>query len=157
MSLVIRPAREADVAEMSRVLIASITELCAADHGNRADRLASWTANKTPEGVRAMLGQAGLSVLVGELDGQIAAVGAMVPANGEIALNYVDPAARFRGVSKAMLAAMEAELRRQGVAEARLTSTITARGFYHAAGWSDDDSRVACQGGEGYRMRKLLG
>ena len=54
MRPVIRPAREADVPEMSRVLIASITELCAADHGNRADRLASWTANKTPEGVRAL-------------------------------------------------------------------------------------------------------
>lgn len=141
---------------MSRVLIASITELCAADHGNRAERLASWTANKTPDGVKAMFAQPGLSLLVGELDGQLAAVGAIIPAKGEIALNYVDPAARFRGVSKALLSAMEAELLRQGVVEARLTSTITARAFYHAAGWIDDDARVACQGGEGYRMRKRL-
>ena len=141
---------------MSRVLIASITELCAADHGNRAERLASWTANKTPEGVKAMLAQPGLSVLVGELDEQVVAVGAIIPTNGEIALNYVDPGARFRGVSKALLSAMEADLLRQGIAEARLTSTITARAFYHAAGWADDDARVACQGGEGYRMRKRL-
>ena len=92
---------------MSRVLIASITELCAADHGNGAERLASWTANKTPDGVKAMFAEPGLSLLVGELDGQVAAVGAMIPASGEIALNYVDPGARFRGVSKALLSAME--------------------------------------------------
>lgn len=156
MSIAVRPARPDDVPDMSRVLIASITELCAADHGNGAERLASWTANKTPDGVKAMFAQPGLSLLVGVLDGRVAAVGAMIPANGEIALNYVDPAARFRGVSKALLSTMEAELRRQGVAEARLTSTITARAFYHAVGWTDDDARVACQGGEGYRMRKRL-
>lgn len=157
MSLVVRPARETDVTEMSRVLIASITELCAADHGDQPERVASWTANKTPEGVRIMLGQAGLSLFVGELDGRVAAVGAVVPAGGEIALNYVDPAARFRGVSKALLSALEAELQAHGVTEARLTSTTTARRFYRAAGWSDDGGKAACQGGEGYRMRKLLG
>ena len=156
MNLVIRPAREADVPDMSRVLIASITELCAADHGNGAERLASWTANKTPDGVKAMFAEPGLSLLVGELGGRVVAVGAMIPASGEIALNYVDPTARFRGVSKALLSTMEAELQRQGISEARLTSTITARAFYHAAGWIDDDARVACQGGEGYRMRKRL-
>ena len=156
MSLVIRPARVADVPDMSRVLIASITELCAADHEGNPARIADWTANKSKASVESMLVREGLFVVVAELDGVVVAVGATT-ADGEIALNYVDPAARFRGVSKALLAAMEAELLRQGVAEARLTSTITARAFYHGAGWIDDDTRVACQGGEGYRMRKQLG
>jgi GNAT superfamily N-acetyltransferase len=156
VNLVVRPARKADIAAMSRVLIASITELCGADHGGQAERLAAWTANKTPEEVGAMLGRSGMSLFVGELDGQVAAVGAVTPKSGEVALNYVDPGMRFRGVSKALLLAMEAELQRHGVAEAHLTSTLTARAFYHAAGWRDDDSKVACQGGEGYRMRKRL-
>ena len=156
MSLRIRPACAADLAEMSRVLIASITELCAPDHGGKAERLASWTANKTPEGVRAMLDNAALRLFVAELDGRVAAVGAILPASGEISLNYVDPDARFRGVSKALLAALETELRAHGVVEAQLTSTITARAFYRAAGWTDDASKVACQGGQGYRMRKTL-
>ncbi|KRA47909.1 GNAT family N-acetyltransferase [Devosia sp. Root635] len=156
MSLIVRPAREADVPEMSRLLIASITELCAADHGGRPEQLAAWTANKDEAGVRAMIDNAALCLLVAELDGRLAAVGAVVPANGEVALNYVDPGRRFRGVSKALLAALESELQGHGVIEAQLTSTMTARAFYHAAGWTDDDDRVACQGGSGYRMTKCL-
>ena len=156
MSILVRPANQVDVAEMSRVLLASITELCVADHGRSPERLASWTANKTPEGVGAMLASPGLRMLVAELDGRVAAVGAVVPDRGEVALNYVDPAARFRGVSKALLGALESELRAAGVVEAQLTSTLTARSFYQAAGWREDATPVACMGGEGHRMRKRL-
>ncbi len=156
MSILVRKAIAADVPEMSRVLIASITELCIADHGQSPERLATWTANKTPDGVSAMLTNPNLRMLVAELDGRVAAVGAVVPGNGEVSLNYVDPATRFRGVSKALLSALEAELRSHGVVEAQLTSTTTARGFYHAAGWSEDTAPVACMGGEGHRMRKRL-
>ena len=155
--ILVRPATEADLPEMSRVLIASITELCIADHRGAPERLAGWTANKTPEGVARMLANPQLRLLVAELDGRVAAVGAVVPESGEVSLNYVDPAARFRGVSKALLAVLEAELRGHGVVEAQLTSTITARGFYHAAGWREDAAPVACMGGEGHRMRKRLG
>lgn len=156
MSLVIRRARADDVPEMSRVLIASITQLCGADHGDAPERLAAWTANKGPDGVAGMLANPQLHLLVAELDGQVAAVGAIVAANGEVALNYVDPDARFRGVSKAMLAALETQLFEHGVVDAQLTSTITARAFYRAAGWTEDASLVACMGGHGYRMRKRL-
>ena len=156
MSVLVRPARAADVPAMSRVLIASITELCGADHGGDPERLATWTANKTPDGVSAMLANPSLRLLVAELDGRVAAVGAVVPADGEVSLNYVDPAARFHGVSKALLAGLEAELRGHGVAEAQLTSTLTARSFYLAAGWSEDAAPVACMGGKGLRMRKWL-
>lgn len=154
--IAVRAATAADVPAMSRVLIASITDLCGPDHGQKPERLATWTANKTPEGVAAMLADPQLRMLVAELDGQVAAVGAVVPDKGEVSLNYVDPAARFRGVSKALLAALEAELSAAGVAEAQLTSTTTARRFYHAAGWSEDVAPVACMGGEGFRMRKAL-
>ena len=154
--IVVRPAAEADVPDMSRVLIASITELCGPDHGGAPERLATWTANKTPEGVARMLADPDLRVLVAELDGRVAGVGAALPGKGEVSLNYVDPAVRFRGVSKALLVALEAELREQGVIDAELTATNTARKFYHAAGWSDDAAPVACMGGQGHRMRKRL-
>ena len=154
--IVIRPATAADAPEMSRVLIASITHLCKADHGNALERLATWTANKCPDGISAMLANPDMRLLIGELDGRVAAVGAVVPGKAEVSLNYVDPAARFRGVSKALLAALEAELREFGVDDAQLTSTTTARSFYHAAGWIEDTAPVACMGGEGHRMRKRL-
>ena len=156
MSIVVRPATEADVPDMSRVLIASIVELCDADHGHAPARLATWTANKTPEGVSAMLANPQLTLFVAEWEGRVAAVGAIVPAHGEVSLNYVDPAARFRGVSKALLATLEAELRRHGVVEAQLTSTATARAFYQGTGWAEAAAPVACMGGEGHRMRKRL-
>lgn len=120
---------------MSRVLTASITDLCAADHGNDPQEIAHWTANKTPDGVARMMAQPGFTLFVAELDGAVAAVGATTD-QGEIALNYVDPSARFQGVSKALLAHMEAELRSQGFAEGRLKATKTARPFYLAQGWT---------------------
>ena len=152
MSLVIRPARVADVPDMSRVLIASITELCAADHEGDPARIADWTANKSKAGVESMLAREGLFVVVAELDGVVAAVGATT-ADGEIALNYVDPAARFRGVSKALLAHMEADLLARGFAEGRLKATKTARRFYLAQGWS---GAMTADGGACFAMRKAL-
>jgi len=155
MSILVRPATAADVLEMSRVLIASITELCDADHGNDPDKLAAWTRNKTPEGVSAMLANQHGRLFVAELDGVVAAVGAVSSA-GEITLNYVVPAARFQGVSKAMLAALEAELKVMGFAEARLEATATAQQFYQAAGWTTDGPQAVGRQVNGYPMRKAL-
>lgn len=138
---------------MSRVLIASITELCHADHEDDPDRIAEWTANKSPDGILAMLARDGFFMLVAELDGQIVAVGATT-ADGEIALNYVAPEARFRGVSQALLAHMEADLRARGFAQGRLRATRTAKTFYLARGWSADtapDGGAAC-----FAMHKRL-
>jgi GNAT superfamily N-acetyltransferase len=141
---------------MSRVLTASITELCAADHRNEPARVARWTANKTEAGVAGMLANPEQTLFVAEDDGSVAAVGAINRA-GEVTLNYVDPARRFRGVSRALLEAMEAELMARGVVDARLVSTGTARTFYRGAGWADagdpqDHAGMAC-----YPMTKRLG
>jgi GNAT superfamily N-acetyltransferase len=134
VSIIVRPARSEDVAAMSRVLTASITELCVADHGGDPEKIASWTANKTQEGVAGMLGQDGLAMFVAEWDGRVAAVGATT-ASGGIALNYVAPEGRFRGLSKALLAAMEADLTLRGFSLGRLEATKTARDFYLSQGW----------------------
>lgn len=153
MSLVIRPARAEDVPAISGVLIASITQLCHADHHDDPQMIAEWTANKTPSGIADMLAREGFFMVVAELEGQIAAVGATT-ASGEIALNYVAPDARFRGISKALLAHMEADLIARGFAEGRLKATATAKAFYRAQGWSLDalpDGSTAC-----FAMHKML-
>lgn len=155
MSILIRRALPDDVPAMSRVLTASITELCAADHRNDAKALAAWTANKSETGVRAMLANSNMRMFVGELDGKIAAVGA-VTATGEVALNYVAPDARFRGLSKALLARLEAELHALGFAEGRLEATLTARQFYDAAGWIADGPQATGRMVNGFPMKKSL-
>lgn len=71
----------------------------------------------------------------------------------EIILNYVSPAHRFAGVSKALLATMEAEL---GPGEAHLSSTATALTFYRAMGWEETGALDHWAGMVSYPMRKAL-
>ena len=103
MSLVIRRAGPSDVPGMSVVLTASITQLCAADHGGDADAIAAWTRNKSEAGVAGMLANPDLQLFVAESATGVVAVGA-VTNDGTVSLNYVAPAARFAGISSAMLA-----------------------------------------------------
>ena len=140
---------------MSRVLIASITQLCDEDHHNDPQRIDEWTANKSPEGMAEMLAQDGLFLFVAELDGQVAAVGATT-AKGDIALNYVAPEARFRGVSKALLAHLEADLVRRGFAEGKLKATRTAWKFYQGQGWSGSSTAQAGRFISCFVMHKAL-
>ena len=153
--IAVRPAVPADAAAMSAVLTASIRELCSTDHRDDAEILAGWLRNKTPEMVLKMLERPGAWFLVAERDGEIAAVGCL---NGpaEIGLNYVAPAHRFHGVSKALLAALEEHIRQSGAGIARLTSTGTAHRFYLANGWQDAAPAEADRGMLCYPMEKRL-
>lgn len=131
----VRRARPLDAAAATAVLRASIAELCAADHGDDPEIVGRWLANKTPGDVRAWIAAPGRVVVAWERR-RIVGVGAAL-ASGEITLNYVLPKARFRGVSKAVLGALEEYLRAQGHARSSLASTRTAHRFYRAAGYVD--------------------
>ena len=139
-ALAIRDATDADADAACEVMRRSITELCLEDHNNVPQILKRWLANKQPEIFRRWVAQAGNSVMVAveRLDEgeRILAVGA-VTDQGEITLNYVSPDARFRGVSRAMLAALEARARARGNSECTLVSTATARRFYLANGYAE--------------------
>jgi N-acetylglutamate synthase-like GNAT family acetyltransferase len=149
--IAVRAARLEDAEAMSAVLIASITELCTADHKNDVTAIAEWTANKTPESVRDMMRGADSQFLVVEHEGEIAAVGAY--AGREIRLNYVHPAHRFAGVSKALLNAMETAI---GPGEARLEATNTAQQFYRTMGWTTVGASAGFAGATCQTMRKVL-
>lgn len=151
----IRPATPADATAISRVLIGSIRELCHADHRGDARVIARWTANKAPESVARWIADTSHPLSVAERRGLVAGACAF-DFGGRIVLNYVDPAHRFRGVSRAMLDHMETELARAGLAEATLSSTETAHRFYLAAGWSDAGAPDTAFGIPGYPMRKAL-
>jgi GNAT superfamily N-acetyltransferase len=150
--ITVRRAVDSDVLAMSRTMIASIRELCAADHGNDPESVASWIGNKSEEGVRAMLANADNQLFVAELAGAVAAVGCIRFAN-QIALNYVDPDHRFRGISTGLLGAMEDAIRKAGVNEATVVSTATARRFYLARGWQESGPGAPRTG---YPMHKRL-
>src|SRR5436190_10493851 len=109
----IRDATPDDAAVACAVLRASITELCVADHRNDPGILGRWLANKTPEIVAGWAADRDSALLVAVDGAAILGVGAVKDC-GEITLNYVAPAARFRGISAALLAALETRAAQRG-------------------------------------------
>jgi GNAT superfamily N-acetyltransferase len=132
----IRDAVPEDAAAACEVMRRSIVELCSADHGNDPAILGRWLANKTPEIFRSWIRPDNV-LLVAVEDSHILAVGC-VNDTGEITLNYVSPDARFRGVSSALLEALEPHAMARGHLRCTLKSTETARRFYLARGYLGD-------------------
>ena len=81
-----------------------------------------------------------------------------VKDDGEITLNYVAPQARFRGVSAALLKALEARAIERGATEITLLSTETAHRFYLSRGYRDMAPSLGKFGtAASYPMSKVLG
>src|SRR6478735_4286504 len=104
----IRPAKLEDAEAAAGVLRRSIMQLCGLDHRNDKALLARWTGNKTKENVAAWI--CASHVFVAEDARGIVGVTA-VTAAGEVTLNYVAPEARFEGISKGLLIALEERAR----------------------------------------------
>jgi len=152
----IRDATPEDAIAACHVLKESISRLCIADHRNDPAILNAWLANKTPEMVAAWATQKGNSLLLAVEGDAILAVGSVTDA-GEITLNYVAPVARFRGVSRALLSALEARAVERGNTWCTLTSTETAHRFYQSAGYVDDGVPTGKVGtSSGYPMSKEM-
>ena len=152
----IREGQAVDAPAACRVLRRSIKELCVADHRNDPAILERWLSNKTPGNFRLWITQEGNSLLVAVEGDTILAVGC-VTDEGKITLNYVSPDVRFRGVSRALLAALEDWAAGRGNVRCTLTSTATARRFYRANGYVEDGLPVGEFGALlGYPMSKGL-
>jgi GNAT superfamily N-acetyltransferase len=130
----IRDATAADAVAACEVLRASISELCAADHHNDPEIIRRWLASKTPENLARWIVDPDASMLLAVEDELVLAVGA-VRNDGEITLNYVSPAARFRGASSALLVALETRAKERGNIHCKLLSTETAYRFYLNRGY----------------------
>jgi GNAT superfamily N-acetyltransferase len=149
----IRDATAEDAEPACAVLRSSIAELCILDHRNDPTVLAHWLRNKTPANVAAWASQPGNSLLLAVEKQTILAVGA-VTDGGEITLNYVSPRARFRGVSRALLAALEARAIERGNKVCTLNSSLTARRFYRSAGYVETGPPIEMFGTASYPMTK---
>lgn len=137
MKIFIRVGAPFDAEPAIAVLCQSITQLCRADHQNDTVEIASWLSNKSAASWEAWLNREDAAVLVAECAGEILGVG-MVDARGEILLNYVRPDARFKGISKALLRALESWAIGREIKKCFLESTLTAKQFYEANGYRPD-------------------
>jgi GNAT superfamily N-acetyltransferase len=134
--MLIRKARVEDAVAACKVMRRSIAEFCGSDHHDNPAVIGRWLANKTPKHWAEWLADEDNTVLVAIEGEAVLSVGA-VKNDGEITLNYVSPDVRFRGVSRAMLAELEAVARNLGNVSCNLISTETARRFYLASGYDE--------------------
>jgi GNAT superfamily N-acetyltransferase len=155
MSGVVRPATVADAEEVCEVLRRSITECCGEDHGNDLQKIEAWLANKTTENVERWITAEGNYSVVVEWEGRVAGV-AMLLRSGELALCYLLPEVRFRGLGQALLTAIETEARLRGLEQLELESTQTAHSFYARNGYVDCGAVNVRFGSEGFPMSKDL-
>lgn len=130
--MIIRDATPADAAAMTAVRAASIRSLCTPDHGDDETTIARWIG--PADKFEKLLQQTDLTLIVVDIDGEIAGLGGM---SGEwVVLNYVHPAFRLQGISKAVMQAIESRMIAQGILVGYLDSTETAVRFYQSIGWT---------------------
>jgi len=143
-----------DVFDLSRVLIRSITQLCAADHKGDPGAIAEWTANKDPATIRDWI-VSGSQIWLAEHAGQAAAVGGLL-TTGEITLLYVDPDHCRHGIGAALLHQLEQELIAAGCSGGHLQATRTAQAFYLRHGWQPTGESCKRADISCFAMHKLL-
>ncbi|MET3134098.1 GNAT superfamily N-acetyltransferase [Oxalobacteraceae bacterium GrIS 1.11] len=134
MSLEIRIATSIDAFEACNVLRRSITECCTLDHHNDPVILEAWLGNKTPQMVAAWFASPTNFSLVALEAGVVVGV-ALLTRVGKLALCYLLPEARRRGIGKALLSHMEAQAREWGVKALQLHSTASAEAFFAERGY----------------------
>jgi GNAT superfamily N-acetyltransferase len=125
MNYQIRRAVVSDAAQACQAVRRSIAELCVDDHQGDESTLTAWTCNKTAANFATWIVSDRHVALVAEGPSGVVGFG-LLNREGTIALLYVSPEARFRGVSKALLAALEDAAIAAGVNQVRLASTATA-------------------------------
>lgn len=139
MTITVRNGRPEDAEAAIDTLRRSIAELCRDDHGDDPETLDGWLGNKTEPSWNEWLSNADRWVFVAESAGTVRGVG-MMSAAGEVMLNYVDPDARFMGISKTLLAHMEQIASSRGLERCFLESTRTALSFYLSSGYARVDA-----------------
>jgi GNAT superfamily N-acetyltransferase len=129
----VRPAQIADAERAIGLVRRSIQELCELDHKSDPATLSMWLGNKTADNMRRWI--AAHTVLVAVEGDRMTGVAA-VRADGEVFLNFVAPEARFQGVSKSLMQAIEVWASGCGLKWLTLESSTTALRFYLSTGWT---------------------
>jgi GNAT superfamily N-acetyltransferase len=134
MAVAARRAEGSDAATACDPVRNSIIELCILDHCGDETTIAARLSNKTCENLASWISSPRHVAVVAEMDGTVAGFG-LLDLNGTIALFYVAPQYRFRGVSKALLVSLEERAVALGITVLALESSATALSFYEGCGY----------------------
>jgi GNAT superfamily N-acetyltransferase len=154
MACLIRLATPEDAAAVCAVVRRSIEECCAADHRKDASQLDLWLKNKTVPNALAWLQNPRAFAVAATVDDAI--VGFAMSQADELQLCYLAPEARFQGMGKSMLQAVEAHALETGVVILRLESTRTALPFYERNGFRPTGPVVQAFGITAHPMVKTI-
>ena len=136
MSLEIRIAASTDAEAACTVLRRSIKECCELDHKNDPAILDAWLGNKTPQMVANWFSSPTNFSLVAISEGAVVGV-ALLTGAGKLALCYLLPEARRKGIGKALLTRVEEQACSWGVKALQLHSTASGKDFFAQRGYTD--------------------
>jgi GNAT superfamily N-acetyltransferase len=145
VTTVVRRARPEDAERLAEVYVDSGRAAWAGHL--REETLAAFSSSR--EEWEEGMADPDVSILVGELDGEIAAVATLLPSDdpdldrervAKLGRLYTEPAAWGAGLGSALMAAFVEDLERRGYREAILWTAEwnRARRFYEAHGWHWD-------------------
>lgn len=134
MSFEIRLAASSDATAACNVLRRSILECCELDHQNDPAILQAWLGNKTPEMVASWFTSPTNFSIVAVDEGKVVGV-ALLTGAGKLALCYLLPEARSKGLGKALLSRVEEQACSWGVKALQLHSTATGEEFFARRGY----------------------
>jgi GNAT superfamily N-acetyltransferase len=158
MGVEVRTARPEDASRLAEVYVAAGRAGWAGHLREETIQAFTSSAEEWQEGI----GHPEVSILVAELDGEVAALATLLPSDdpdtdpGKVAKLgrlYADPEAWGRGLGSALLVASREELERRGYREATLWTAEwnPTRGLYEAHGWHwDGASRKQTLAGEAW-------
>lgn len=145
MNAKIRTATLSDARNACDVLRRSIMECCVEDHRNDQAILTAWLGNKTAETVASWFASNANHSVVATVDETVVGVG-LLTRKGKIALCYVAPDVRFKGIGKLLLEAMESQASLWQLPSVEVASTATAEDFYRRHGYVSQRKVEACFG-----------
>jgi putative acetyltransferase len=137
--LLVRAATAGEADAIYDVHVTAIREVCGPFYG--ADQIAAWTANKEPRGYLEPIAKQ--VFLVAVVDDEVVGFAELAKEVGEVRAVYVRPDRIRQGVGSALLEALEAAARHEGLARLDLRATINAIPFYERHGYVSGKPELA--------------
>ena len=150
MAITVRPMRDDEGRIYLETVNSAIRGLAASHYP--PDIIDGWVVPLTDEAIHALMQNPDGEIrVIAELDGEVAGIGALVPARSELRACYVAPQAARRGCGSALVHEIERLAREHGVARLELAASLNAEAFYAAHGYEVRE-RSAVVLSSGHRM-----